>query len=272
MNHLPKGTAVITGASSGIGAIYADRLAKRGHDLILVARDRERLFSLAQRLKKSTCRSIEVIAADLNNKCDLSRVEIELRENQDVSMLLNGAGLSAVTPLLDSDANAMAQMIDLNIIALMRLTYAVVPSMVKRERGTIINLGSIAGIAPEILNGVFGGTKAFVLAFSLSLDKELAAKNIRIQVVLPGLIAAGALGKGGNSADEHHKDMMSVEDLVDAAIVGLDQGELITIPSLPDILDWEAYEDARQNMMPKLLRNAPAPRYLVSCHGECVEA
>jgi uncharacterized protein len=272
MNHLPKGTAVITGATSGIGAIYADRLAKRGHDLILVARDRERLFSLAQRLKKSTGRSVEVFAADLNNKHDLERVETELRDNQDVSMLVNGAGLSAVTPLLDSDANTMGQMIDLNINALMRLTYAVVPSMVKRERGTIINLASIAGIAPEILNGVFGGTKAFVFAFSLSLDKELAAKNIRIQVVLPGVIAAGALAKGGSSADEHHKDMMSVEDLVDAAIVGLDQGELITIPSLPDILDWEAYEDARQNMMPKLLRNAPAPRYLVSGHGERVEA
>jgi len=104
-----KGTALITGASAGIGAIYADRLAKRGYDLILVARNGSRLAALAQRLKTETGRSVETIAADLNDRADLARIETTLRTNASITLLVNNAGVGAAAPLLDSDVEKMAR-------------------------------------------------------------------------------------------------------------------------------------------------------------------
>lgn len=260
-----KGTALITGASSGIGAIYADRLARRGHDLILVARNRERLEELAARLVGDTSRSVEVVAADLNNKSDLAWVETLLRTNAGITALVNSAGVGAVAPLLASDVDQMDDMITLNVRALTRLTYAAVPGLVARGGGTIINIASVVGVAPEVLNGVYGATKAFVLALSQSLHKELAGKNVRIQAVLPGATATEFWGKSGKPVEQLPSEIvMKADDMVDAALAGLDQGELVTIPSLPDAADWQAYEAARQKLMPNLSLNVPAARYRVS--------
>jgi short-subunit dehydrogenase len=260
--HPQNGTVVITGASSGIGAVYADRLARRGYNLILVARNRERLERLAQGLADETGRTIEVIAADLNDKSDLARVEAVLQSDASITMLVNNAGLGATAPLLASDVNKMTDMIGLNVTALMRLTYAVVPGLVARGEGAIINIASSVGIAPEVLNGVYGGTKAFVLAFSQSLHHELSDKNIRIQAVAPGATATDFWEIAGTPIQYLPGEIvMRVEDLVDAALAGLELGELVTIPSLPDVADWEAYEAARQKLMPNLSRQAPAARY-----------
>src|ERR1700722_17840409 len=165
-----KGTALITGASAGIGAIYADRLAKRGYDLILVARNGSRLAALAQRLKSETGRSVETITADLNDKADLARLENTLRTNASITLLVNNAGVGAAAPLLGSDIEKMDEMIRLNVGALARLSYAAAPGFVARGAGTIINISSIVAVSPETLNGVYGGSKAFVLAFSQSLQ------------------------------------------------------------------------------------------------------
>src|SRR5258705_3152679 len=166
MNTNLKGTALITGASSGIGAIYADRLERRGYDLILVARNRGRLDALAKPLAAETGRKIEIVAADLGDKADLRRIEELLSSDAGITMLVNNAGVGAVGSLLESNVDKMEDMIALNVRALTRLTYAAVPGFVARGGGTIINIASIAGIAPEILNGVYGGSKAFVLALS----------------------------------------------------------------------------------------------------------
>jgi hypothetical protein len=182
----PKDTALITGASTGIGAVYADRLAKRGYDLILVARNRNRLATLAHRLKTETGRAVETLVADLDDKADLARVETVLRTDPNIRLLVNNAGIGATAPLLSADIEKMDEMVRLNVTALTRLTYAAVPGFVARGGGTIINIASIVAISPETLNGVYGGTKAFVLAFSQSLHHELADKNVRVQVVLPG--------------------------------------------------------------------------------------
>jgi short-subunit dehydrogenase len=257
-----KGTALVTGASSGIGKIYADRLARRGHDLILVARNRERLDALAKRLVSETGRSVEVVGANLIEKADLARVEDILRSDATITMLVNNAGIGATGPLLESDADAMEQMIALNVIAPTRLTYAVVPAFVRQGGGAIINMASIVGIAPEVLNGVYGASKAFVLAFSLSLHKELAESNLRIQAVLPGATATDFWETAGTPVDQlPSKIVMKADAMVDAAFAGFDQGELITIPSLPNIADWEAYEAARQKMIPELSLSIPAARY-----------
>jgi short-subunit dehydrogenase len=230
-----KGTALITGASAGIGAIYADRLAKRGFDLILVARNQSRLAALAKRLKNETGRSIETIAGDLNDKADLARIETVLRTNASITLLVNNAGVGAAAPLLNSDVEKMDEMIRLNVGALTRLTYAAVPGFVARGGGTIVNIASSVAISPETLNGVYGGSKAFVLAFSQSLQHELAQKGIRVQAVLPGATATEFWDIAGLPVGNLRSGtVMSAEDLVDAALAGLDQGETVTIPSLPD--------------------------------------
>ena len=259
-----KGTALVTGASSGIGAIYADRLARRGHDLVLVARSRDKLDALARRIADETGRGVETVAADLNDKADLKGVEDILRENQSITTLVNNAGFGAAAPLLAADVEQMAAMISLNVTALTRLTYAAAPAFVARGGGTIINVSSIAAISPEALNGVYGGTKAFVLALSQSLHKELAERNIRIQAVLPGVTETGFWDVAGVPMSKLPSGwIMTADAMVDAALVGLDQGELVTIPALPDAADWNAYEAARQKMAPNLSRNTPASRYAV---------
>jgi short-subunit dehydrogenase len=262
MNNEMKGTALITGASSGIGAIYADRLAKRGYDLILVARNRSRLAALAKRLKGETGRSIETIPADLNDKVDLTRIETTLRTNASITLLVNNAGVGAASPLLNSDVEQMDKMIRLNVGALTRLTYAAVPGFVGRGGGTVINISSIVAFAPEILNGVYGGSKAFVLALSQSLTHELAGKGVRVQAVLPGAIATEFWDIAGLPVSNLRQGtVMSAEDLVDAALAGLDQGEIVTIPSLPDVAEWIAFDTARRVISGRLSAAVPAARY-----------
>ena len=265
MSQAHQGTALVTGASSGIGAIYAERLARRGYDLILVARNRARLTELAQRITSTTQRSVEVLDADLGNKADLATVEATLREDASITLLVNNAGIGTHTPLLDSDIDKMHAMIDLNVTALTRLTYAAIPGFVARGKGAIINISSIVSIAPEILNGVYGGSKAYVHAFSLSLHHELAGKGIRVQAVLPGATATDFWATGGLPVE--HLDqaiVMTAENMVDAALVGFDRGELITIPSLHELKDWDAYEAARRALSTQLSSNTPASRYLAA--------
>ncbi len=257
-----KGTALITGASSGIGAVYADRLAKAGYDLILVARNADRLRALASRLTSESGRSVEAIAADLTNPADLAQIEKVLKTDASITMLVNNAGVGATAPLLQSEIGKMEQMITLNVSVLTRLAYAVAPAFVARGTGTIINIASIVAIAPEVLNGVYGGSKAFVLAFSQSLHHELAAKGVRVQAVLPGATATDFWEIAGTPV-QHLPEaiVMSAENMVDAALAGLAQGELVTIPSLPDKADWDAFESARQTLGPNLSRAVPAERY-----------
>ncbi|WP_409318748.1 SDR family NAD(P)-dependent oxidoreductase [Pseudomonas sp. KCJK9016] len=262
MTQSRLGTALITGASSGIGAIYAERLARRGHDLILVARNRDRLNVLAKRLSEETGRHVEVLAADLSDRADLARVEARLKTDANISVLVNNAGVGATQPLLESDVDKLEDLLTLNVNVLMRLTYAAVPGFVARGDGTLINIASIVAIAPEVLNGVYGGSKAFVLAFSQSLRHELADKNVRVQVVLPGATATEFWSVAGTPLEHLPQAIvMRADDMVDAALSGLDQGEFVTIPALPELADWSAYEAARQKLMPDLSRSTPAARY-----------
>jgi short-subunit dehydrogenase len=259
-----KGTALITGASTGIGAIYADRLAKRGYDLILVARNQGRLDALAERLKSATGRSIETIAADLNDRADLAKIEATLRGNAGITLLVNNAGVGAASPLLNSDIEKMDEMIRLNVGALTRLTYAAVPGFVARGSGSIINISSVVAISPETINGVYGGSKAFVLALSQSLQHELADKGVRVQAVLPGATATEFWDVAGLPVQHLPTEIvMSAENMVDASLAGFDQGETVTIPSLPDKAEWDGFDAARRAMSGRLSRAVPAARYNV---------
>ncbi len=262
MSTSNKGTVLITGASTGIGAIYADRIAKRGYDLILVARNQERLNALADRLKKETGHSVQVLVADLNRKSDLAKVEETLKTDSNITGLVNNAGIGSVAPLLDADVDKMEEMIELNITALTRLTYAAVPGFVARGKGTVINIASVVGISPETLNGVYGATKSYVIGFTHSLQHELADKGLRIQAVLPGATATEFWDVAGYAHSNLPKEIvMSAQDLVDAALVGLDQGEVITIPPLQDGNEWTTWEAARKAMSTRLSNAKPGARY-----------
>lgn len=261
--HPSPAIALVTGASSGIGAIYADRLARRGFDLILVARGADKLAAVANRIRQATGRQPEILAADLSNPSDRLKVEARLRADQSIELLVNNAGFGAVSPLLQANVDTMEQMIDLNVTALTRLTYAAVPGFVSRGRGTVINISSIVGISPELMNGVYGASKAFVLAFTQSLQHELKDKGVRVQAVLPGATATDFWGIAGLP----HENLpaawvMKSDAMVDAALAGLDAGEVVTIPPLQDGDDWNRYEAARQAFQTKFANAQPGPRYL----------
>jgi hypothetical protein len=256
------GTALITGASSGIGALYADRLAHRGHDLILVARDDQRLAALADKLQGETGIAVRIVKADLVEPADRRRIEQILNDDSKITVLVNNAGIASTGPLLASDPDQLERMIQLNIVAVTRLGDAAAKAFAARKAGTIINIGSVTSLIPENFNGVYSGTKAFVLNYSQALDAELKPHGVRVQAVLPGATRTEIWERAGRSLDSLPAEMlMDADEMVDAALAGLDQGELVTIPSLPDAADWDAFTAARLKLAPNLSRNAAASRY-----------
>ena len=264
-NHESKGTALITGASTGIGATYADRLARRGYDLVLVARDRQRLEDLAHRLRSETGVRTEVIKADLTSKADLAFIEERLRSDHSISILVNNAGTAGASQVIGADLDQIESMIQLNVLALTRLAAAAAPGFAERGKGIIVNLSSVLGIAPEVAGAVYGASKAYVLNFTLSLHQELNPKGVQVQAVLPGMTRTEIWARSGKDIDSLPQNMlMEVEEMVDAALTGLDRKELVTIPSLPDPADWNAFTAARQKLGPNLSHKEAAPRYKVA--------
>lgn len=261
-NSNKPGTALITGASTGIGATYATRLARRGYDLVLVARDVQRLEALADTLRKEHAIKVDVLPADLVNKADLLKVEQRLRSDASITMLVNNAGMSINGELAGGDIDKYDAMIQLNITAVMRLAAAVAPGFIARKGGTLINIASVLALAPEMFNGTYSGTKAFVLNLSQSLQKELGAHGVRVQVVLPGATRTEIWERSGGDINALPDAMlMGVDELVDAALAGLDLGEQVTIPPLPDVAQWEALTAARHAMGPNLSLKHAAARY-----------
>lgn len=259
---MSKRTVLITGASTGIGAIYADRFAKRGYNLIIVARDFERLELLANRLWAETGANVEVEVADLTNKADLLRIEERLRADPNIEILVNNAGMGAFGTVVNGDADNFQTVIDLNVTAATRLATAAATAFAHRGHGSIINLSSVLALAPERTNPVYGGTKAFLLNFSQALAHQAEEIGVHVQVVLPGATRTEIWERAGKDVNALDPNMvMDVHDLVDAALAGFDAGEAVTIPSLPDVKDWQAFEAARLKLAPNLSRSRPAPRY-----------
>ena len=261
-------TALVTGASAGIDAVYADRLARRGHDLILVARDQARLNALAARLYAETGRSVDILAADLAARSDLLRVERRLRQDPSIGMLVNDAGIAVAEPMHGSDLDRLEAMVNINIMAALRLAHAAVEGFMTRGRGTLINVSSVLALAPERFNAVYGGTKSFMLNLSVALQTELANTGIRVQAVLPGTTRTEIWGKAGVDVAAMPADtLMDADEMVDAALAGLDIGEAVTIPSLPDMADWSRFNDARLAMGPNLSLAHAARRYHWAGHA-----
>jgi len=256
-----KGTALITGASTGIGAVYADRLAKRGYDLILVARNLDRLKEVAAKLA-STGVKIETLQADLTDKGDLAKVEKRLADDKTITQLINNAGMAVAGNMLDGDIDKFEQMILLNVLAPTRLAKAAAVAFAARKAGTIINIASVLALVPEMFGGVYSGTKAFILNLTQSLRVELAPHGVTVQAVLPGATRTEIWERAGHDVNALPAEMvMDVDEMVDAAIKGFDLGEPVTIPSLPDIAQWNALQGARQALGPNLSLKNAAARY-----------
>ncbi|ANR77919.1 SDR family oxidoreductase [Kosakonia sacchari] len=256
-------TALITGASSGIGAIYADRLAARGYDLLLVARRGDRLNTLADDLQHRHGVKISTLVADLSAAEGIQQVEAVLRDDTTISLLVNNAGAANLAPILSSSADQHEAINTLNTTALMRLTLAVLPRFVENDQGTIINIASVVAFHARAGSAVYSATKAWVLNFTRGLQEEFAGSNVRIQAVLPAATATEIWGHSGITLDALPEgSVMTSEDLVDAALAGLDQGELVTIPPVEDLQLWDNWEAARLALFSASRNGKPAARYL----------
>ncbi|GKS77708.1 SDR family oxidoreductase [Acidovorax sp. SUPP950] len=256
--------ALITGASSGIGAVYADRLAARGYDLILVARRADRLQALSARIAEAHGVKAEPVAADLGKAEDLARIEALLSTHERLHMLVNNAGIARLGPAAQRSADDAVSQIDLNITALTRLTQAVLPPFIARKQGVIVNIASVLGIHALPVSAVYSGTKAFVLQYTRGLQQELADTGVQVQLVLPASTATELWDLSGVPLAALNQDtVMTTEHLVDAALAGLDQGETVTWPSVADTGLWDRYEAARAALLAGSQVGTPAPRYNV---------
>lgn len=252
--------SLITGASSGIGTGYARRLAARGHNLVLVARATDRLNTLADELRGAHGVSIEVITADLTDPAQLAVVTERLRADPPVDILINNAGASVSGGLSHGDPAALENLLRLNALAPTLLTVAALPKMLQRGKGAIINIASVLALLPEYSHGIYAATKSYVLTMSQSLHAEVGARGIYAQAVLPAATRTEIYQRSGGDISKV-PDVMEVDDLVDAALIGFDRRELVTIPPVPDAADWDAFENARMVLARGFRHAKPAERY-----------
>ena len=253
-------TVLITGASSGIGAIYAQRLAQRGHNLVLVARDKARLDALADRLRRENGVAVDVLQADLTQPRDLASVEARLRDDTRIGILINNAGVAQSGSFIDQSSDSIDRLVTLNTTALARLASAIAPRLVQAGEGTIVNIGSVVGLAPEFGMTVYGATKAFVLFLSQGLHLELGPKGVYVQAVLPAATRTEIWERAGIDVNTL-PEVMEVGELVDAALIGFDRRELVTIPPLHSAARWDALETARQGLLSDVRQAHAAERY-----------
>jgi uncharacterized protein len=257
-SNLVPGTALVTGASSGIGTVYAEKLARRGFDLVLVGRNAERLSTLARTIAAETGRKAEVLPADLAGAGGIALVEARLREDSSLTLLVNNAGLADVGPLTQADPKAVLEMLTVNVLALTQLAAAGGAAFASRKRGAVVNLASAMAFIDTPHTAAYAASKAYVLNFSLSLDLELALSGVQVQAVLPGYTRTPMIGNGAGLPPEQ---VMEVDDLVEAALTGFDRRELVTIPSLEAMPLYEDWAAARTALQPFLSLAMSAPRY-----------
>ncbi len=258
----PLGIAVVTGASSGIGKVYADRLAKRGYDLLLVARRKDRLQNLAQELESQYGINAKFIVADLGDAVDLKRISDTITADPRVSLLVNNAGMAAMGPSAGASMPDIEAQLDVNAKAVSHLSLALLPEFLKRDSGTIINIGSVLSFAALPFSTSYSATKAHVLLFTIGLQQEVADTKVRVHLVLPSATATEiweVSGIGLSALDP--KTVMTAEDCVDAALAGLDQGEAVTLPSVEDGSLWAGFDAIRHQLLGAAQSGQPASRY-----------
>ena len=252
------GTALVTGASSGIGELYADRLAQRGYDLVLVGRNAEKLDALARSLAATHGVKVESLIADLGDAAGLAEVELRLDSDTSITLLVNSAGLIGGGPLSNGNLDEVSQMLAVNVLALTRLAAVAAKVFSARGTGAIVNLASAMALIDNAGAAAYAASKAYVLSLSLSLDLDVKPKGVQVQAVLPGYTRTPMISDGAGLPDAV---VMDVDAMVDAALAGLDAGELVTIPSLESPAAIDAWVEQRVALWPHLSLSTPASRY-----------
>ncbi len=257
------GTAVVTGASAGIGKVYAERLAKKGYDLFLVARRADRLEAIAKDLSQQYGVQVKTQAADLGNAAQLESVATAISGNDQITLLVNNAGTSFVGPLDSATVDQLNTLVNINIIALTRLAMAVLPGFKSRNHGALVNVGSVLGFDGYPYTPICGATKAYVQNLSKALQAELAGTDVVVQLVAPASTVSEIWDvQGFPLSNIDPSIVMSTEDLVDAALVGLERKEKVTAPSVQDEAAVSKYFEAGSALFTASQQTGkPAPRY-----------
>lgn len=225
-------TALITGASSGIGYHFAHRLASDGYDLILVARTRSRLQEVADELTGTYGVSAQVLRADLGRIADCRRVESVLTD-QDVDLLVNNAGFGLYEgDFLEHDIEAEDQLLMVNVRAVLRLTYAAAGAMVARGRGGIINVSSVASFAPDPKAPTYAASKAWVTSFTQGLRAQVAGSGVQLLALTPGLVPTNFQEQAGVEANVPSVFWLDPESVVDTALRDLRAGHGVSVPGM----------------------------------------
>lgn len=264
MSTSHQGSAIVTGASSGIGKVYADRLARRGFDLVLVARRGDKLAALADSLRAKYGVQARAFVADLGQRADVDRLADLIRTDASVTLLVNNAGVAAMGTTATIDAAALDAQLAVNVDALTRLSLAAVATFRQRGRGTLVNIGSVLGFGFLPPSTFYSGSKGYVANLTRGLQNEVDGSNVRVQLVAPSATATDIWDASGiplSSLDS--RNVMSAEDCVDAALAGLDRGELVTFPSLEDGQLWHDFEAAAARLFAGTVSGRPASRYHV---------
>jgi short-subunit dehydrogenase len=227
MSH---GTALVTGPTAGIGRAFAGHLASRGHDLVLVARSRDRLDELAAELRDRHGVDVEVLAADLADRADLARVEARVGDTaRPVSLLVNNAGFGHKHPFTENSVDAEQEMLDVLVTAVLRLSHAAIGPMLERGEGAIVNVASVAAFLPR---GTYSAAKAYVVSFSEWLDLTYRDRGVRGMALCPGFVRTEFHERMGVGRDSAPGWMwLDADRLVREALEDLEKGRSVSVPS-----------------------------------------
>ena len=256
--------ALITGASAGIGQSFAEQLAATGHDLIVVARRRDRLEALAQRLGAAHQAKVEVLVADLASEAGIDAVAARAAAAP-LDLVVNNAGIGGYRPFVELDPKVADALVSIHIRAVVQVTRAVLPGMVERKRGAVINVSSLlafSGASTEPFfpkRAVYAGAKAFLVTFTQALANELTGTGVRVQVCLPGVIKTEFHEVQG--MDLSQMPRMSADDLARASLAGLRLGEVVCIPALEDATASQRIDEANRAVLQVSRSTAIAARY-----------
>ncbi len=259
-----RNLALVTGASSGIGAALAERLAKDGRDVLIVARRRERLEALAASLQAETGVDVDLLVADLTDPGQLLLVEERIAREGRLDLLVNNAGFAGYGPFAEIERGVAGRLNAIHILAPLRLTRAALPGMIARGRGAVVNVASLLALSgplhlPMAGRATYAGAKSFLLTFTQLLAGELEGSGVQAMVCLPGMVESEFHGIGGGSLAG--VPLMSAEDVAQAIVVGLERGETVCAPTLEDAALLERLSKLQQAAVTAARSTELAARY-----------
>jgi short-subunit dehydrogenase len=268
MDTTKRPHSLVTGASSGIGAAFAERLAHDGYDLIIVARRRDRLESLAEQLQTKHSVSVEVMVADLSQPNEIRTVEKRIEEDSSLELLVNNAGFGGYMPFVELEPDKAEELINLKVLAVTRLTRAALPGMITRRRGSIINVSSRLAFSGSMgssqlpKRATYVGANAFINTFTQLLQSELEGTGVNVQALCPGVVATEFHTHVGTDSSRFPAAIvMKPEDLVEASLAGLKLGEVICIPTMDDTELLMQIQESQKHLFEQTRSGNVAERY-----------